>query len=105
LASSSPGKWSANNWLLNKGCSEGAPKLSSGSRWLPRRGSCRTWISGECRCGKDEVGVDEDASKGELARTLLLSRLCRLLTEVVELEGDGTGEGVKRSAVSQRGQD
>lgn len=44
------------------------------------------------------VGVDEDASKGELALTLLLSVFCKLLIDVVELDGDGTGEGVKRSA-------
>lgn len=46
------------------------------------------------------MGVDEDVSSGELARTLWLSIFCTLLTEVVEFEGDGTGEGVNRSAAS-----
>jgi hypothetical protein len=81
------------NWLPKLSC-KGAPKLSSGSRWLPRRGSCRTCGSGEDRF----VGVDVDASSGELARTRLLSILCKLLMDVVELEGEGTGEGVNRSA-------
>jgi hypothetical protein len=44
------------------------------------------------------VGVDDDVSSGELARTLWFSIFCALLIDVVELEGDGTGEGVKRSA-------